>query len=81
MTLTVPRSTLAAGVRYLFTLSAHYTQGVITSQASYSVVVNSPPHAGTVDASPSTGVALATVFVLSTVGWQDAEQVCGTCRH
>jgi hypothetical protein len=74
-TLSLGRNFLAQGRSYTFVLSVRLSSSMASSSAAVTMRVNAPPANGTVQAYPSSGVAMDTLFDLSTAAWQDAENV------
>jgi hypothetical protein len=71
--LVVAGNTFLPGSTVTFRLDAHLS-GQTSQFASFSEIsirVNAPPNGGTLQTSPSNGLALSTVFITSTNGWTD----------
>eukprot|EP01032_Pedospumella_encystans_P014625 gene14625-16781_t len=69
--LSIKAYALTAGLSYTFSLTANYNGNTDTATAAVTIVINTAPVGGVVSASPSTGTALLTTYLISTSMWTD----------
>eukprot|EP01039_Chlorochromonas_danica_P002291 gene2291-2510_t len=69
--LVIPPNILSADTSYSFALSASYLSSLKTAMASIDLAINSPPQGGVLAVTPSQGVALTTLFTMTSSFWTD----------
>ena len=66
-------NTLTGGLSFTFQLQASYKgTPTLRSSSTITITINAPPFGGVVSASPTTGIALTTLFAVATSSWSDA---------